>query len=52
MNFISFLLHCHFPAGLPGGAALYQVNGDESELIAIIRGTPFPTLDEDYFIFV
>jgi len=40
------------PSGLPDGAALYRTVGDNDELVAIIQGTPFPSLEEDYFIFV
>jgi Ca2+-binding RTX toxin-like protein len=40
------------PDGLPFGASLYRINGEQEELIAMIQGTQFPSLEEDYFTFV
>ncbi|MEA5540321.1 DUF4347 domain-containing protein [Limnoraphis robusta Tam1] len=40
------------PDGLPFGASLYWINGEQEELVAMIQGTPFPNLEEDYFTFV
>ncbi|WP_255528415.1 calcium-binding protein [Planktothrix sp. FACHB-1365] len=40
------------PDGLPFGASFYWINGEQEELVAMIQGTPFPNLEEDYFTFV